>query len=93
MLRKRYRGIIGGGDHNAFEQIGNAHFLSGFEINLRAAHTAGVVADGNGVSERYFSVVDRFQHQQNRHDFCYGCRGKSSIGVSLIQDFFAGCLH
>ena len=93
VFRKRYGSVVGGGDHHAFDHILHRHLLALFQVDLRAAHRAGVCAGSNRVGELDLSTVKRFHDKKQRHDLGDRCRRKRLVLIFGVKHLAGGRLH
>jgi hypothetical protein len=78
-------GIVAGLDDDTAQQVLDADFRADLDEHLRAAHTPGLLADGQLVLERQPPILQGLEDQVDGHDLAHGCGRHGVMGVLLEQ--------
>ena len=89
-------GLIGGGYHQAVEQVVDGDLLSGLEVGgggvLRHAHK-GLLRHGDQSVHGQLAPADGLQGQQAGHDLCDAGGIPDIVGVLLVEDLAGVQVH
>ena len=81
MLGQRGRGVVGGGDRDAFQQHVERYLLAGAQAHAIPGRGRGVRADRDGLVDIGAAGFERFARQIERHQLDQTCRCPLCLGV------------